>query len=234
MAPSAAPATSVPPGAPQESARRGRPASRRGWLLLVAALVVLAAAATALVLALRPPTELPGIAREPAPRADGLVFVDHADPAGPSETGLVAPPGGLVLAYFGYLSCPDVCPLTMADIARAQQEIGPGLAGRTTVAFVTLDPARDDPDRLRSYLEFFFGDAARRALVAPDDAALATAAERLGVQYEVEAHAPGDERYEVAHSAITYVIDDQGAVVRELPFGTSAEDIARVLRALLA
>lgn len=178
--------------------------------------------------------ELPGITRDPAPTVEGLTFLDHRDPgAAPVVTDLAAPPDGLLLAYFGYLSCPDVCPLTMADIARAQELVGPELAARTTVAFVTLDPDRDDPERLRAYLAHFFGDGDRRALTAPDGASLQAATDRLGVQWEVEPHDPGDERYQVAHSAITYVIDDHGVVVRELPFGTTSDDLARVLRGLL-
>jgi protein SCO1 len=144
----------------------------------------------------------------------------------------VADEGELLLVYFGYLSCPDVCPMTMGDIKRAQADLGPELADRTTVAFVTLDPERDDGQRLRSYLELFFDDR-YLGLTAPDDAALVALTDQLGVRFEVEEHAPGDERYDVAHSAITYVVDDTGTVVRELPFGTTASDYARVVRTLL-
>jgi protein SCO1 len=147
-------------------------------------------------------------------------------------TDLVPPAGELTLVYFGYLSCPDMCPLTMADLRRAREQIGPDLAARTRVAFVTLDPDRDDPSSLRRYLSFFF-DEDYLALRAPDPAALDEAAERLGVRFEVEGHEPGQKHYEVSHSAITYIIDDRGMVVRELPFGAPAEDYARVIEAAL-
>ncbi len=177
-------------------------------------------------------TELPGVVRDPAPSAAGLVFDDHAAGDDPVEADLVPGPGGITLVYFGYLSCPDMCPLTMSDLAQARQLVGPELADHTNVAFVTVDPARDEPEDLRRYLEHFFDDGFL-ALRAPDDAALEDAAETLGVRYELEDHAPG-ERYEVAHSAITYVVDDSGAVVRELPFGTTPEDYAQVIEAALA
>jgi protein SCO1 len=176
--------------------------------------------------------ELAGMTRDPAPTVEGLLFTDHADPAGPRETDLRAEPGGLTLVYFGYLSCPDVCPATMVDIVRAQDAVGVELAARTSVAFVTVDPERDDPERLRSYLEHFF-DTPFRALTASDEDALESAAAQLGVSYEVEPHEPGAERYDVAHSAVTYVVDDRGVVVRELPFGVTADEIAAVLRAYL-
>ena len=198
--------------------------------LLAVAVVALAVGGVAVVRA--SDTELPGVVRDPAPSAAGMVFEDHAAGTGAVETDLVPAPGEVTLAYFGYLSCPDMCPMTMSDLAQARRLVGPELAERTTVAFVTVDPARDRPADLRRYLELFF-DGGFLALRAPDDAALAEAAEVLHVRYEVEDHAPG-ERYEIAHSAITYVIDDTGAVVRELPFGASAEDYARVIEAVLA
>lgn len=210
---------------------RPRTSRRRTWLAgaLGAALVLAIAVAT---VALRPDAELPGIVRQPAPVATGHTLLDHGAGDPPREVTLVAPEDELLLVYFGYLSCPDVCPMTMGDIKRAQQELGPALADRTTVAFVTLDPARDDGQRLRTYLALFFDDRFL-GLTAPDDDALTALTDQLGVRFEIEDHEPGDERYDVAHSALTYVVDDTGTVVRELPFGTSAGDYARVVRALL-
>jgi protein SCO1 len=174
---------------------------------------------------------LAGIVRDPPQQVTGLTFLDHSAPT-PREVDLVPAPGELRLVYFGYLSCPDVCPMTMADIARARRELDPGQAARTSVAFVTVDPERDDPDRLRGYLSHFFDDAGL-PLTAPDQEVLDDAASRLGVRYEIEPHAPGAERYDVDHSAITYVIDDTGTVVRELPFGVTSDELAQVIRALL-
>jgi protein SCO1 len=195
-------------------------------------LVVLLATGAGLFSLLWPETELPGVAREPAPTVEDLMFLDHAEPGEAREVGIVPEEGELTFLYFGYLSCPDICPMTMIDIARAQREVGDELAARTNVAFVTVDPARDDPERLRSYLAHFF-EGSYLALTAPDEDSLDAAAERLGVRYEIEPHEPGDDRYDVAHSAITYVIDDRGLVVRELPFGVTSEELARVMRALL-
>jgi cytochrome oxidase Cu insertion factor (SCO1/SenC/PrrC family) len=219
----------LPPG---EGAPLGRGRSSQRSIVAIGALAVLLGLLAAAVW-WPAAGELPGITRDPAPTVEGLVFLDHREPGAPVTTDLVAPPDGLLLAYFGYMSCPDVCPLTMADIARAQGLLGPELAARTTVAFVTLDPDRDDPERMRAYLGHFFDTGDQRALTAPDDASLQAATDRLGVQWEVEPHEPGDDRYHLAHSAITYVIDERGTVVRELPFGASSEEFAQVLRGLL-
>jgi len=229
--PAAAPSTEVGAGRPAGPPSEQGPLPRRPWVLASLAGVVLLVV-LGLVAALRPAAELPGTVRDPAPEIHGLTFVDHSAPTGPREVDVVPDDQGLTLLYFGYLSCPDVCPMTMVDIARAQDELDPGQAARTQVAFVTLDPQRDDPDRLRAYLDLFF-DSNRLALTAADDRTLDDAREQLGLRYEIEPHDPGDDSYDVAHSALTYVIDDTGRVVRELPFGVTPEEIAAVLRAHL-
>jgi protein SCO1 len=199
------------------------------WTLAVAGTVSLAAAA---VLLLPAEEALPGIVRDPAPNVAGLYFEDVWERNEAVRTDLIPAEGEVTVAYFGYLSCPDMCPLTMGDLRRARQLLGEELAARTTVAFITLDPARDGPEELQRYLSLFF-DRDVRALTAPDAASLDVAAERLGVRYERSEPAAGETDYEVAHSAITYVIDDHGEVVRELPFGTTAEEYALVLSAVL-
>lgn len=218
-----------------------------GGLLAVLALLLAAATAVAATV-LWPAQELPGIVRDPRPTVHGLAFEDHwaegpdawegadegtdgdadGDPGQAPTTDLVPPAGHVTLAYFGYLSCPDMCPLTMGDLRRARQLIGDDAAARTQVAFVTLDPDRDGPEELRAYLGLFF-DQGVLALTAPDDSGLDEAADHLGVRYEVEQPTDPDGSYEIAHSAITYVIDDTGAVVRELAFGTTPEEYAEVI-----
>ncbi|MFP4312526.1 MAG: SCO family protein [Nitriliruptoraceae bacterium] len=205
--------------------------SKRTGSIAILAVALVAAAATG-VLLLRPDPELPGIVRDPAPDVLGLTFEDVWQREEPVTTDLVPPDGEITLAYFGYLSCPDMCPLTMADLRQARQLVGEELADRTNVAFVTVDPERDGPEELNAYLSLFF-DHGVLALTAPDDAALTTAADQLGVRFEL-ADAEPDGSYEVLHSAITYVIDDRGEVIRELPFGVSAEEFAEVIEATLA
>jgi protein SCO1 len=141
-----------------------------------------------------------------------------------------APDDGLYLVYFGYTSCPDICPTTMSDISVALGDLDDGLADRVTVAMVTLDPERDTDERLSQYLGFFFDRSL--ALRTTDPAALAEAAAAFGVQWEVGPHEPG-ESYEVAHTAVTYVVDDTGTVVVEWPFGLDTELMTRDLTILL-
>ena len=63
--------------------------------------------------------------------------------------------GRAALLFFGYTNCPDVCPIHMSSIAEVKRDLGAELSRRVLVIFVTVDPARDTPDRLRSWLDGF-------------------------------------------------------------------------------
>lgn len=207
------------------------PPDRRAWLRVGLVLVAVGIVVTTVVLLTRPEPPLPGIARDPALDAAGLEFVDFADDDGGVVVDLVPDDGEVTLAYFGYLSCPDVCPTTMVDIAAAIRQLPADRAERVTVAFVTVDPERDTGPELRDYLGVFYDGLRndRAALRADAATPLEEAADRLQVFYEIAEHEPGAERYDVGHSAITYVVDDTGTVVREMPFGATAEEFARVI-----
>ncbi|MEP7112013.1 MAG: SCO family protein [Ilumatobacteraceae bacterium] len=141
-----------------------------------------------------------------------------------------APAGELYLVYFGYTSCPDVCPTTLSDISVALDGLTDALAKRVTVAMVTVDPERDTPGILTSYLDHFFDHSI--ALRSTDPAQLTSAADVFGVKFELATHSPG-EAYNVAHTAVTYVVDDTGTVVVEWPFGLDTDDMTSDLSTLL-
>jgi len=136
--------------------------------------------------------------------------------------------GRLTLLFFGYTYCPDVCPLHMANIAGVLAQMAPSDAARVQVVFVTTDPERDDPERLRSWLDAFdrrfVGLTGTRAAI--DSAQLA-----LGIR-------PGfreteGENYSVAHAAVVFAFtaDDLAHVV--YPFGIRQADWAADLPQLL-
>ena len=175
----------------------------------------------------------PGEQPVPVKEVGAVTLTDYAqDPAGEPFT-MKADDDGLLLVYFGYLSCPDVCPLTMADTTTGLRELTPEEADRVDVAFVTVDLPRDDGARIASYLDHFFPDDGAHALRAADDGSLNRVTYEFGAKWEAEAHAPGDF-YAVAHTGDTYVVDDQGRIVWTWPYGTTGDEIATALRSLLA
>lgn len=171
---------------------------------------------------------LAGIVRDP-PLDVASVQIPAADDGRP--VAMQAAPRELLIVYFGYTSCPDICPTTMSDLSIAVNDLPDDLAERVTVAFVTVDPERDSAEVLTGYIKHFFDDGL--ALRTEDGQALATAAAAFGVQYEVADHESGATTYDVAHTAVTYVVDDGGKVVVEWPFGFMADDMTSDLRALL-
>jgi protein SCO1/2 len=191
------------------------------------------AAASALLLAAAScgsdePDTLAGIVREPPLQVADVELPSAADDG--ALAALVAPAGELRLVYFGYTSCPDICPTTMSDLSVALQDLPDDLAARVTVAMTTVDPERDTDEVLVDYLDHFFDHAL--ALRTEDPVQLQEAADAFGVEFELAEHRVG-EAYDVAHTAMTYVVDDTGTVVVEWPFGFETDDMTSDLTILL-
>ena len=172
-----------------------------------------------------------GLRRTPAPELGDLDFVDYAEDAAGVPFPLTAEPGGYLLFYFGYLSCPDVCPLTLGHLSTATGDLPPDLASRVSVGMVTVDPARDEGTEIADYMTHFIDPGRGHALRAPDRATLREAGDRVGASWHREGETPSGS-YFMAHTAAVYVIDDTGAVIWEFPFGTQPDDIADAIVAL--
>lgn len=171
---------------------------------------------------------LSGITR-PEPLQVGDVTVPDATTGGSGgDFAMQAAPGELLIAYFGYTSCPDICPTTLADLRTAFEQLGPE-AEQIDVAMVTVDPERDRGGKLSNYLSSFF--TRYHALREPDLDRIAEIEAPFGASSEVVHNADGS--VDVAHSAITYVIDDTGTVLVEWPFGTEPDAMADDLSVLL-
>jgi len=139
-----------------------------------------------------------------------------------------AQPGRLLVVYFGYTNCPDLCPTTLAALKGARTVIGDS-GDRFDVAMVTVDPARDTAEVLNGYLASF-GDLFHALRPASDDE-LASAEEPFLASSSV---VTGDDgKVEVGHSATAYVVDDRGTVLVEWPFGIGKDGMANDLKILL-
>ncbi|HMY86633.1 MAG TPA: SCO family protein, partial [Microthrixaceae bacterium] len=174
--------------------------------------------------------DLLGAVRNP-PLAVGDVTLTDTSGATPRSVTMTPPKGDLYVVYFGYASCPDICPTTLSDIQVALGDLDEADAKRVTVGMVTVDPERDTPELLSEYLSHFFDRS--MALRAETPEALTAATEAFGVRYEIAPHPPGATDYEVSHTAVTYVIDDTGKVAVEWPFGFDSEHMTKDLNTLL-
>lgn len=137
--------------------------------------------------------------------------------------------GKLALIFFGYTSCPDVCPVTLAEMKQVRASLG-NKAGQVQFVFITVDPERDTPERQRKYLALFdpafIGLTGSVAEMEPVWAA-------YGVYRAVDKNDETAAGYLVEHSARTYLIDRQGRLRLTYAYGTAREDIVQDIRYLL-
>ena len=150
-----------------------------------------------------------------------------ADAATNTPFSFIAAPNELLIAYFGYTHCPDLCPTTLVNIKNAKKKMGE-LAARVDLAMITVDPNRDTKDVLPRYLASLSDRF--HALIPSDDEELRRAEEFFHTSSSVTV--TGD-KVEVVHSGTAYVIDDKGMVVVEWPFGIDANSMAHDLTVLL-
>jgi protein SCO1/2 len=137
--------------------------------------------------------------------------------------------GKIVLLYIGYTWCPDICPTNLAMISTTLSALNDAEREQVQPLFVSVDPDRDTPQRLKEYVEYFhpslLGLTGNRREI--DDIV-----ERYGAAYRI-VNKQEDENYVVDHTADTYVIDRQGKLVRRIAHGAGVEEMLGALRPLL-
>jgi protein SCO1/2 len=137
--------------------------------------------------------------------------------------------GKVVALSFGYTFCPDVCPTTLAELVQVREKLGPAKDGFRLV-FVTVDPERDTPQRLREWAAAFSGGFT--ALTgSPDE--LARIRKAYGVVAEKRFVKGTSATYLIDHSAFVYVIDRDGQLRLMFPFGTRIDDMTHDIRLLM-
>jgi protein SCO1/2 len=134
--------------------------------------------------------------------------------------------GRVVLLYFGFVQCPDVCPTALARAARVRELLGPR-ADAFQVVFVTVDPERDTPALLREYTAAF--DPTFLALTGSADE-IARVAREFRVFYQ---KVPTGGSYTMDHTALSYLFDRRGRIRVVLRHEQPAEDYLADVRALL-
>jgi len=135
--------------------------------------------------------------------------------------------GRVVMLYFGFVQCPDVCPTALSRAAAVMQQLGPQ-AAEVQVIFVTVDPERDTPELLREYMGAF--DPSFLALTGNAEQIAQTAKEFRAYYKQV----PTGSSYTMDHTALSYLFDRQGRIRVALRHEQTADEYAADIRALLA
>ena len=135
--------------------------------------------------------------------------------------------GKTVAIYFGYTYCPDVCPTALASLAQARKNLGDE-ADNLQVIMVSVDPERDTPDRLKTYVTTFDPSFIGVTGTPEEIQAVATA---YGVYYEKQP-VEGAAGYLVDHTAAILVLDGDRYLKRMLPYNLTGQQLAQELRAV--
>ncbi len=137
--------------------------------------------------------------------------------------------GKVVVVFFGFTQCPDVCPTTLSDLAAAKAELG-AAGQRVQGVFITVDPQRDSPEVLGAYVQAF--DPSFVALRG-DESQTAAVARQFKVVF-AKSPGPTPTSYTMDHTAGAYVFDAQGRIRLFTRHGTGQAALVHDLKLLLA
>ena len=160
---------------------------------------------------------------KPAPQ----IILDGSDDA---QFNLKSLSDKIVLIFFGYTSCPDVCPSTLSDMKRVTKLLGDD-ADSVQVIFITVDPDRDTVEKLNSYLSLFDPKFLGLTGAVSD---LEKVWDEYGVYREVDTSSKTAAGYLVNHSSRLYLIDQKGRLFLTYGYGTSPESIAEDIEYLIS
>lgn len=159
-----------------------------------------------------------------APRGGGFTLTSES-----GKVSLVDFRGKVVLLYFGYTFCPDICPTSLARIAQALNALPADELERVRAIFISVDPDRDTPAQLARYAGFFHPEMIG---LTGSEADIMDVAQRYGAAWnKVEGESEGG--YLIDHTSNTYVVDSTGNLGEVLPHGSTDDAIVEAIRRYL-
>jgi len=187
--------------------------------------LVLGMSALALTACSKDAPKFTGIDITGADYATGFALTDHN---GQART-LADFKGKVVMVFFGFTQCPDVCPTSLTEMAQVKQMLGTD-GDRFQGLFVSIDPERDTPEIMKEYMAAF--DPSFLALYSKPDELPALAKSFKIYHKKVPSSTP--ENYTMDHSAGSYIYDPQGRVRLYNRYGTGVQALADDVKRLLA
>lgn len=137
--------------------------------------------------------------------------------------------GKIVLIYFGYTFCPDICPTSLSTLAQALSVLTPGELEKVRSFFISVDPERDTMEVLKAYAPFFHPNIVG---ISGTPEQVAQVARQYGARY-MKQNPNADGLYSVDHSSFTYVVSADGKLVASMPHGSPPQQIVAMIRTLL-
>ena len=138
--------------------------------------------------------------------------------------------GNVVLIFFGFTSCPDVCPISLVTISHAFSYLTDDELKRSRTLFISLDPERDTMERLKKYTGYFHPNIIG---VTGTMKQLGTVAEIYGVNFEKKDSPDSALGYVIYHSSKIFVINQQGQLQKTFPHNIDAQLVVQQIKSLL-
>jgi len=134
--------------------------------------------------------------------------------------------GKIVLIYFGYTFCPDICPTNLSLMAQALNELSEKEIEQVIPVFISVDPQRDSLDHLDNYASFFHQSIIG---MTGSETTIANIAKQYGVAYQ-KVTGQSDGGYLIDHSSFTYLVDKKGQLINSFPHATDPLEIVNSIR----
>ncbi|SEI46852.1 protein SCO1/2 [Allopseudospirillum japonicum] len=140
-------------------------------------------------------------------------------------------PQKAIVVYFGYTYCPDICPTSLMTFSQAMQNLTPEEAARVQGIFISVDPERDHPERLASYVDFF---DTRLIGATGSQAQIDQLTRAYGAFYRKVELPDSAMGYAIDHSSNLYIVNSQGDMLGVIPHSHQAQPLVDTLRKVLA
>ena len=136
--------------------------------------------------------------------------------------------GKIMLVFFGFTHCPDICPVTVATLSKVMEQLGDARAQQVAPIFISVDPERDTPEVLGKFLAGF--DKRIIGLTGtPEQVKQAASVYRAYYAKSLDVNAAKSANYSVDHSGFVYVMDKQGKFLKAIPYNKSPDDMLSLI-----
>jgi protein SCO1/2 len=137
--------------------------------------------------------------------------------------------GSVVILYFGFLSCPEVCPTSMSILTRSLEKLSPAEKNKTKAILISIDPQRDNFQELLEFTNYYHPNILG---VTGTEQEVEKVAQQYGAFFEITASETVDSAYAYRHSSRYYIIDQQGNLIQAMRHSTTPNELAARIKKL--
>ncbi|MDA8682527.1 SCO family protein [Porticoccaceae bacterium] len=197
--------------------------SRSNWLLPSLIIMVIVSTGVLFSIMLDKPQEQPNLIKSPT--VGGDFVLRNID----GRVSLEDFRGSVVILYFGFLSCPEVCPTSMSILTRSLEKLSPAEKNKTKAILISIDPQRDNFQELLEFTNYYHPNILG---VTGTEQEVEKVAQQYGAFFEITASETVDSAYAYRHSSRYYIIDQQGNLIQAMRHSTTPNELAARIKKL--